>query len=154
MVRIAAVTMAYNEPLYAPLWASHYTGEVGAEHCTLVDHGSDDGSTAGLGINVLRLPRSPQDDPRGAQFISSLCAGLLQWYDAVLCSDIDELLLADPSRFASLSAYAAAMPADVVTAVGLDLHRIPNEDPPSIRAARSARSVAGCGSPPPCASRR
>ena len=42
--RIAAVTMAYNEPDFVGLWAAHYGAEVGARNCFVVDHGSDDGS--------------------------------------------------------------------------------------------------------------
>lgn len=125
-MRIAAVTMAYNEAEYVPLWLRHYDRQIGAAHCHLIDHGSDDGSTDGLKeVNVVRLPRSPQDDPRRARFISGYCAALLEWYDAVLYTDIDELLLADPHHFADLRAFAAETPDNVATAVGLDIHQVP-----------------------------
>jgi hypothetical protein len=129
-MRIAAVTMAYNEPDYVPIWVRHYARQIGAAHCYLVDHGSDDGSTRDLGpVSVLRLPRSPQDDPRRARFLSDLCAGLLEWYDAVVHTDVDELLLADPAAFPDLAAFAAATTAPAVTAIGLNVQQVPALEP-------------------------
>ena len=51
-MRLAALTMAYNEPVWAAVWARFYARQVGAENCFLLDHGSDDGSTEKLGIRV------------------------------------------------------------------------------------------------------
>jgi hypothetical protein len=129
--RIAAVTMAYNEPDYVPIWVRHYGFQVGAEHCYLVDHGSDDGSTEELGaVNVLRLPRSPQDDPKRARFLSGFCASLLRHYDWVVHTDIDELAVADPRLYARLSDYAAGLRHDAITAIGLDIHQVPSLEGP------------------------
>ena len=36
-MRVAALTMAYNEPVWAKVWARHYAGQLGAEHCTILD---------------------------------------------------------------------------------------------------------------------
>ena len=132
--RVAAVTMAYNEPDFAPVWAAHYAAEVGAPNCFIIDHGSDDGSLAGLGgVNVVRIPRSPQDDARRARFVSAFCASLLAWYDAVLHVDIDEMLVADPARYPSLVHLSAADPRPVVSAIGLDLLHIPDLERPLSR---------------------
>ena len=132
--RVAAVTMAYNEPDFAPLWAAHYAAELGARNCFVVDHGSDDGSLDALGgVNLLRIPRSPQDDRRRARFVSQFCASLLTWYDAVLHTDIDEILVADPARHASLATYAASDPRPVVSAIGLDLVHVPDRERPLAR---------------------
>ncbi len=126
--RIAAVTMVYNEPEFLPLWLRHYGRLVGPAHCHVIDHGSDDGSTTLLGgANRLRLPRSPQDDARRARFVSRFCAGLLEWYDWVLYSDVDELLIPDPRLYPDLAALCARVQADVVSAVGFNLHHLPGE---------------------------
>ena len=123
--------MAYNEPDFVPIWARHYATEVGARHCYIVDHGSTDGSLDGLGaINVVRIPRSPQDDTRRARFMSRFCGALLSWYDAVIHVDIDEILVACPDRHVSLAAYCGADHRPVVNAIGLDLlHRPAHERP-------------------------
>ncbi len=127
--RVAAVTMTYNEPEFAHLWARHYASEVGPRHCYIVDHGSSDGSLDGLqGVNIVRIPRSPQDDRRRAQFLSRFCGALLSWYDAVFHTDIDEMLVADPDRHASLATYCAADQRSVVNAIGFDLLHRPDRE--------------------------
>lgn len=128
-MRLAAVTMAYNEPVWAPAWARHYAAQVGAEHCLLLDHGSDDGSTDGLPVPVRRLPRSPLDDAWRVEQVRAVVAELLGRYDAVTYTDVDELLLADPALHPDLRAYAAATPHPVVTAIGLDVQHLPDEEP-------------------------
>lgn len=127
--RVAAVTMAYNEAFFLPIWVRHHAREVGAANTYVLDHGSTDGSTAGLPCRVVPVPRGVLDEPARAALVSQFCAGLLGEYDAVLHSDADELVLADPRHHASVSAYAGLMPADVVTAVGLDLHHLPGAEP-------------------------
>ena len=128
-MRLAALTMAYNEPVWAPAWARHYAAQVGAENCLVLDHGTEDGSTDGLPVRVRRLPRSPLDEAWRAAFVADTVAELLRDYDAVIHADTDELLLADPALHPDLRAYAAAVPHPVVTAIGLDVQHLPDEEP-------------------------
>lgn len=130
-MQLAAVTMVYNEADHLPIWCRHYGAAVGPEHCHVIDHGSDDGSTADLGaVNITRLPRSPMDDAWRADLISDFCADLLTRYDAVLYVDADELLVADPRHHASLADCAAAMDGPVRHAIGLEVWHLPAEEPP------------------------
>ena len=128
-MRVAAVTMAYNEPVWAPAWARHYAAQVGAENCLMLDHGSDDGSTAGLPVEVRRLERSPLDEVWRVEQVTAVVRELLGRYDAVIHTDTDELMLADPAHYADLRAFAAATPHPVVTAIGLDVQHLPDEEP-------------------------
>ena len=107
-MRVAALTMVYNEPVWARVWVRHYARQVGAAHCLVLDHGSDDGSTAGLEVAVERVRRSTLDEDARARLVSDCAAVLLRSYDAVVHTDADELLIADPLRYADLRAYAAA----------------------------------------------
>ena len=119
---LAVVTMVYNEPDFLPIWMRHYGREAGPEHCYIVDHGSDDGSTDALGrFNRLRVPRSPMDEVKRSGFISEFCSALLKWYDFVIYCDVDEFLVADPARFTSLRDLCAKTDADVVTAFGFNI---------------------------------
>ncbi len=129
-MRVAAVTMAYNEPVWAPAWARHYAAQVGAENCLVLDHGSDDGSTDGLPVEVRRLQRSPLDEVWRVAQVETIVRELLRRYDAVIHTDTDELMLADPAHHADLRAFAAATPHPVVTAIGLDVQHLPDEEPP------------------------
>jgi hypothetical protein len=55
--RIAAVTMAYNEAVFLPVWRRHYGAAVGEHNLFVLDHGSNDGSTDRLGaVNRVRVP--------------------------------------------------------------------------------------------------
>ncbi len=129
-MRLAALTMAYNEPVWAGVWARFYSRQVGAENCFLLDHGSDDGSTEGLGISVERLARAPLDEYARAAAVSARAAELLRCYDAVVHSDVDELVLPNPSRYTGLHAFAETLTGEVVTTVGLDLQHLSGEEAP------------------------
>ena len=94
---LAIVTMVYNEAVLLPVWLRHYAAAAGGANCYVIDHGGTDGSTAAGRVgeaSVLRIPRSPQDDGMRCGFVSDLCAALLSWYDAVIYTDVDELLVA------------------------------------------------------------
>ena len=125
--RVAAITMVYNEASLLPLWARHYARQVGADHCYVVDHGSTEPLVLPPGMNSLRLPRSPHDDARRAGFISTLGEGLLRYYDWVIYTDVDELVLPDPSRFANLPDFCASLSGvDTVTSAGFDVQHVPD----------------------------
>ena len=123
--KVAAITMAYNESTYLPIWARHYARQVGADHCYVVDHGSDEIGNLPAGVNVVRLPRSAHDDMKRALFISSITEGLLEYYDWVIHSDVDELVLADPLNHRDLTDFCAVAKTDTVTAIGFDVQQVP-----------------------------
>jgi hypothetical protein len=130
--KIAAVTMTYNEPAYLPIWARHYARQVGADHCYVVDHGSTEALVLPPGVNVLRIPRSPHDDLKRSLFISSIVEGLLEYYDWVIHTDVDEIVLADPELYNDLPTYCSHIGADTVTAIGFDVQQIPGQEAPLV----------------------
>jgi hypothetical protein len=104
---------------------------VGAANCYVLDHGSDDGSTDGLGaVNVRRLPRSAFDEPSRRRLINEVCADLLTRYDYVLHADIDELALPDPRHHATLTDYCAEPRGVATNAIGLNVQHVPSREPP------------------------
>jgi hypothetical protein len=130
-MRTAVVTMAYNEDVFLPLWLRYYTRQFGEASCYVIDHGSDDGSTDKLGdVNIVRIPRSPMHDKKRANFISNFCSALLEWYDVVIYTDIDEFLLPDPDVYPSLREFTDSLePGSTVTAIGLNLTHLPDQEP-------------------------
>ncbi len=130
-MKLAAVTMVYNEPDYMGLWVRHYARQVGAENCYVIDHGSDDGSTNHLGeVKITRIPRSPYDVAEQSRLCSDLANDLLGAYDAVIHSDVDELLVGDPRYHRNLADCAVAMRGPVMHSVGLDVWHLPESEPP------------------------
>jgi glycosyltransferase involved in cell wall biosynthesis len=130
-MRICAITNVYNESFNLPIWLNYYGRQVGIENCIVIDHGSDDGSTEDLhGASRIRIPRVPFDDNTRADVISSIANSMLRFYDAVLYADSDEIIVADPGRYANLVEFCQSMPGPVATTKGLNvLHRIDLEAP-------------------------
>lgn len=130
-MRVCAITNVYNEAFNLPIWLRYYGGQFGIENCIVVDDGSDDGSTSNLGgASLLRLPRLPFEDGRRADLMSSLATSFLTYYDAVIYSDCDEFLVADPRRYNSLLDFCERMKTPATTAIGLNVvHNLTEEGP-------------------------
>lgn len=128
---IAALTFTYNEHVNLPIWIKHYGAVCGEQNLFIADRGSDDGSIENVGAaNLLRLPRNEFDEFEKTDFVNHMQAALLKFYDVVICTDCDEMLLPDPSVFPTLNAYINQMTVDCVRAIGIDvLHIIDHELP-------------------------
>ncbi|WP_203073548.1 glycosyltransferase 61 family protein [Falsiroseomonas ponticola] len=129
-MRIAAFTMVFNEPLFLRLWAAHYGRELGAGNLFCLDHGSTDGSVAGVVANTIRLPRGEFAEVPRANCVSHYQAALLSYYDAVIFSDADEFLVADPARYAGLADFIARSPHATVRGIGCDVVQVAPQEAP------------------------
>ena len=130
MKPLAVICKFYNEPAHLPLWLGHYGRQVGLENCYLLDHGTDDGSqTAIRGAHVVRLLRSAQDDNQHLALIQLFAGKLLKCYRYVIHVDMDEFVVADPARYATLSDYAERCDRDVVSLIGLELQHVYDCEP-------------------------
>jgi glycosyltransferase involved in cell wall biosynthesis len=128
-MKIAAITMVYNEPEYLPIWLKYYSSQLGSENCFVVDHGSDDGSVRNLSHpSTFYLPRTPQDEVKRVESISKIAGMLLNYYDFVIYTDVDEIVVAAPWQYKGLHDLCAKVDADVISAVGLNVHQIIDED--------------------------
>jgi hypothetical protein len=112
---VAAITMTRDEGPMIRHWAAHYARELGAENVYVIDDHSTDGSTedvAALGCHVLKFPYLNKYGFEQSRIglVNALSAGLLMAYDAVLFTDADEFVVADPERHAGLRAFVAARP--------------------------------------------
>jgi hypothetical protein len=130
-VRTAAVTFVYNEFFNLPIWIRYFGANFGEKNLFVVDLGTSDGSTDNLGdVNKISLPRETFDEYQKTGFITSLCKGLLLYYDTVVYTDADEIVVADPSIYPTLRDYVERREFDYTSCVGLNmLHMITMEDP-------------------------
>jgi hypothetical protein len=129
-MKIAAITMVYNEPDFLPIWLRYYEKQVGLENCYVIDHGTDDGSTASYqDLAIIRLPRTPLDDAKSAGLVSSVVSFLLSTYDVVIHTDVDEIVFPDPRRYSSLAAFCASNKSKVITAHGFEICQVPDMEP-------------------------
>lgn len=124
-MQVCAMTMVHNERFNLPIWLRHYGAQVGPRNLLVIDHGSTDGSTDSLGLaGCMRIPREERFDDRGrARFIQATAMALLRYYGAVIYSDCDEMLVADPARYATLAEFCAAVDQPVINAIGLNLRQ-------------------------------
>jgi hypothetical protein len=150
--RVACLTMVKNDPEFVDIWARYYAGLFGAEHCYIIDHGSDE--MAGLdraramGAQVIRLPHTyPAHAPEGRlkngapvqfdryrfSFLSKQRVALREFYDIVILHDVDEVLLADPAKYTDLADYIAknaqrVQMHDIMGGMGVEIFHDPNTE--------------------------
>ena len=97
---IAVVTMVWNDNWFLNRWVSYYAPLVGEQNLYVVSHGSSEGLRDIVGqANLIELPRDPDDlnfDTRRWGFLSSYTSALTRYHDAVICLDVDEILV--PTR--------------------------------------------------------
>ena len=127
----AAVTFVYNETFSLPLWIRYFGAQFGRENLFVVDLGTNDGSTNDLGIvNKIAMPRDDLDEYTRTNFINCLQQGLLNYYDTVVYSDADELVVPDPELYPNLRVYLEQRTFDYASCVGLNIvHMLNLEEP-------------------------
>ena len=127
----AAVTFVYNELFNLPIWIRYFGDQFGRENLFVVDLGTTDGSTDDLGdVNRIAVPRDEFDEYTKTNFINFLQRGLLNYYDTVIYTDADELVVPDPEIFPDLRTYLERSSFDYVSCIGLNIvHVLNREDP-------------------------
>lgn len=106
MLRVAAITMAFNEPEFLPLWLEHYGRMVGHDNLYVVSFADRiQRADRSRRHQLIDLPDVEFDEVRRAAMMGSLQAMLLQSYDWVIMSDADELIVPDPARHAGLADF-------------------------------------------------
>jgi hypothetical protein len=154
--RVAALTVARDESVMLPRWVGYYGAQLGPENLVVVDHRSTDGSTDDLQCRVIRHDRFPEGQFEKARMAlaSRLGTELLRNHDAVIFTDADEFLLADPDRYDGLLDFVTARPdLDVAAGLGLNVvHHLDHEgalrtDEPVLGQRRFAKFVGKMSKP-------
>lgn len=127
--RVAALTVVRDEAAMLPRWVRYYGDQLGLDHLVVVDDRSADGSTDGLPCRVVRHDGFPDGRFEQARMAlaSRLAAELLRRHDAVIFTDADEFLLADPQQYDGLVDFVARRP-DLPVAAGLGLNVVHHVD--------------------------
>jgi hypothetical protein len=130
-MKTAVVTFVYNETVYMPIWRRYYGRIFGERNLFVVDHSSSDGSTDDLGrANKLLLHRDELDEHKRCVFMSSFAKSLLEYFNTVIYTDCDELLVPDLRIYKNLQEYIEANDFDYVAGIGLNVTHIVTREPP------------------------
>jgi hypothetical protein len=124
-----AVTDAMSPHGYFPLWHRYYARELGAANLILVTY-------AGMAQHfspfefrkIYELPGAYNDDRRLAA-INEIGLEIVAANGRLLRADVDEFIVPDPRKYASLREYLARADAPYVTARGFDVIQSPDEAP-------------------------
>lgn len=154
--RVAALTVVRDESVMLPRWVEYYGAQLGLENLVVVDDCSADGSTDDLPCRVIRHDGFPEGQFEKARMAlaSHIGAELLRNHDAVIFTDADEFLLADPDRYDGLLDFVMARPEfDVAAGLGLNVvHHLDHEgalraDEPVLGQRRFAKFVGQISKP-------
>src|SRR6476619_6562901 len=100
----ALPTMVYNERIFLPIWLRHYSRFFAPEDIYVIDHATTDGSTDAGGFVRIPVEHPSDDDYWRVEVVEHEQRELLDRYDVVLATDVDEIVAPDP-RVGTLGDY-------------------------------------------------
>jgi hypothetical protein len=129
----AVVTMSHNESVFLPIWWHYYSRFFPPEDMYILDHDSTDGSTSGPGFVRIPVSHPVVDWGWHRDMLQRKQHALLERYDAVLCTDVDELVAPDP-RTGTLGDYIDRFGGDFVNCRGYEILHLRDREGPLDRA--------------------
>jgi Glycosyl transferase family 2 len=127
--RAAVVTMVRDEAVFLPIWLGYYSRFFAAEDIYVLDHGTVDGSTDGVGFVCVPVTHPVVDWGWHRDVLQRKQHELLRSYDSVLVTDVDEIVAPDPA-IATLRDYLDAFDRPFVTCSGREIIHQPDCEPP------------------------
>ncbi|MGB0120366.1 MAG: glycosyltransferase family 2 protein [Solirubrobacterales bacterium] len=126
----AIITMVYNEAFFLPIWLRYYSRFFDPADIYVLDNQSVDGSTNGGDYNREIVEHNSVDHTWMVETIEKKQRELLEGgYDLVLVTDVDELVVPDPS-LGDLGTYMDTMVEEFVTCMGYELIHLPDREGP------------------------
>ncbi|HPI90091.1 MAG TPA: hypothetical protein PK859_12375 [Spirochaetota bacterium] len=124
--KCAVFTMIQNEPVFLPIWLKYYTKYFSEDDLFILDHRSNDNciveSAVKYNFNVIRLEYPFSFDHVWFKFTAEMMqATLLQHYECVIFTDVDEILLPDPNIYKGLDDYIFRLKNDYVKCKAYEL---------------------------------
>ena len=127
--RKAVFTMVHNEKRMLPIWLNYYSKHFGPDDIYVLDHDSDDGSTAGSGFKRIPVSSDEFDNVWQLRQVEQQQRKLLETYDTVLFTDVDEIVVPHPS-LGDLTDYMNTFEEPFVTCMGYEIIHLPDREDP------------------------
>ncbi|MBN8867470.1 MAG: glycosyltransferase family 2 protein [Solirubrobacterales bacterium] len=126
----AIVTMVHNEKYFLPIWLRYYSRFFAPEDIYILDNETTDGSTDGgefhrETVRCDRVDHTWMVRTMEAKQHELFAAG----YDMVMVTDVDELVVPDPS-VGDLGTYMDTMIEEFVSCMGYEIIHLPDREPP------------------------
>jgi hypothetical protein len=125
----AVLTIVRDEAVRLPTWLDYYSRFFAAEDIYVIDHGSTDGSTDGNGFTRVPMEHETVDTVWMWKVIQEHQHRLLESYDTVLCTDVDEIVAPDPST-GTLGDYIDRFDGDFAVCRGYELIHLRDSEEP------------------------
>jgi len=122
----AIVTIVQDEPVMLPIWLRHYGRYFGAEDIYVLDHQTGDGSTDGEGFVRVPVEHDRVDHAWMVGTIRDFQHRLLDSYETVVVTDVDELIAPDPA-LGTLGDYLDRLDEEFVNCLGYEVIQLPDE---------------------------
>jgi hypothetical protein len=125
----AIITIVHNEPVFLPIWLRYYSRFFGPDDLYVLDNETTDGSTDGEGFVRIPVERHEVDHTWMVRTIEGLQHELLDRYDVVLVTDVDELISPVP-EWGTLGAYLDGFDEPFVNCLGYEVLHMRDSEPP------------------------
>lgn len=120
--------MVHNEPVFLPLWLRYYSRWFAREDIYVLDNDTTDGSTTRDGFVRIPAPRDSVDAVWTLETIQSLQHELIDHYDIVMVTDVDEFVAPVP-QIGTLGSYLDRFDQDWVNGLGYELLHLKDSEP-------------------------
>jgi hypothetical protein len=125
----AVVTIVHNESVFLPIWLNYYTRSFAPQDIYVLDNQSSDGSTDRNGFVRIPVEHDEVDHRWMVETVQALQHELLERYDIVLVTDVDEVVIPHP-RAGTLSEYLDRFDEAWVNCLGYELLHMRKSEPP------------------------
>jgi hypothetical protein len=125
----AVLTIVHDEAAFFPIWLRYYSRFFAPDDVYVLDHETTDGSTEGGGFTRIPVAHDCVDMRWLRDTIQAKQHELIERYDVVLITDVDEIVAPDPAT-GTLGDYIDRFDKPFVNCVGYELLHQRSEERP------------------------
>jgi Glycosyltransferase family 92 len=125
----AMVTIVNNEPVFLPIWLAYYSRFFAPEDIYVLDNESTDDAIERGGFVRIPAAHDRVDHRWMVSAVQDLQHELLERYDIVVFTDVDELIAPAPQR-GTLGDYLDDFDEDWVNCLGYEILHVQDDEPP------------------------
>ncbi|MEK6326339.1 MAG: glycosyltransferase family 2 protein [Actinomycetota bacterium] len=127
--RRAILTIVQNEAVFLPIWLRYYSRFFASDDIYVLDHESTDGSTSGGGFVRIPVTHETVDHTWMVRTIEAHQHELLQRYDMVLTTDVDEIVAPNP-EWGTLGQYLDRFDEEWINCLGYEVLHLKDREGP------------------------